>query len=302
MRTGGATTRCPSASRPAERKRGDSIASPRSTAGTCGRDSACVPPSGTASRSARARSSSRGRRRALRAKEGFAKHRCAAGLRCSPRERRPQSRPYRWGYERSLRPCLGTSIAPRRRAPFRQALLEPQDARRQGQEHRLARGDDQQEQPTRQEQVVRVPGDRSDGRGQRARPGRGRGLVRDVTSRGRRRWRRWRRRWGWRRGRGRSRRRRGRRRGRRRHDDRRRWRRRSDRRRRLRCRLRACRWRRGRGRRLGALGRCRHRARAFSGSGRSRHWRRSLRRRGRGGDAQDRERQHDRRRPPQLRS
>src|SRR5437870_6519904 len=27
------------------------------------------------------------------------------------------------GYEHSLRPCLGTSIAPRRRATFRQALL-----------------------------------------------------------------------------------------------------------------------------------------------------------------------------------
>ena len=29
--------------------------------------------------------------------------------------RRPQSRPYRFGYERSLRPCLAPTIAPRRR-------------------------------------------------------------------------------------------------------------------------------------------------------------------------------------------
>jgi len=36
--------------------------------------------------------------------------------------RRPQSRPYHCGYERSLRPCLGTSIAPRRRVASRQAL------------------------------------------------------------------------------------------------------------------------------------------------------------------------------------
>ena len=28
------------------------------------------------------------------------------------------------GYERSLRPCLGTTIAPRRRATFRQTLLD----------------------------------------------------------------------------------------------------------------------------------------------------------------------------------
>ena len=36
---------------------------------------------------------------------------------------RPQSRPYSCAYERSLRPCLGTTSTPRRRAPFRQTLL-----------------------------------------------------------------------------------------------------------------------------------------------------------------------------------
>jgi hypothetical protein len=37
--------------------------------------------------------------------------------------RRPQSRPYPFGYERSLRPFLRTSSAPRRRATFRRTLL-----------------------------------------------------------------------------------------------------------------------------------------------------------------------------------
>ena len=36
---------------------------------------------------------------------------------------RPQSRPYLSRYERSLRPCLTATIAPRRRGPFHQALL-----------------------------------------------------------------------------------------------------------------------------------------------------------------------------------
>ena len=39
------------------------------------------------------------------------------------RPRRVLSRADSFGYRRSLRPCLGTSIAPRRRAPFRQTLL-----------------------------------------------------------------------------------------------------------------------------------------------------------------------------------
>ena len=41
------------------------------------------------------------------------------GRAASPRGLRPQSRPYLIRYERSLRPCLGTTIAPRRRAPSR---------------------------------------------------------------------------------------------------------------------------------------------------------------------------------------
>ena len=41
---------------------------------------------------------------------------CAARPRCSPPGLRPQSRPYLIRYERSLRPCLGTSIAAWQRA------------------------------------------------------------------------------------------------------------------------------------------------------------------------------------------
>src|SRR5437763_7332699 len=47
---------------------------------------------------------------------------CAAGARCSP----PGSvlgRTHIYGYGRSLRPPQGTSIARRRRAPFRQTIL-----------------------------------------------------------------------------------------------------------------------------------------------------------------------------------
>ena len=47
---------------------------------------------------------------------------CAAGLRCSPRGG-VLSRADSLSYRRSLRPCLGTSIAPRQRATFRQTLL-----------------------------------------------------------------------------------------------------------------------------------------------------------------------------------
>jgi aerobic-type carbon monoxide dehydrogenase small subunit (CoxS/CutS family) len=36
---------------------------------------------------------------------------------------RPQSRPYRFGYERSLRPCLPPPIAPRRRGPILKSVL-----------------------------------------------------------------------------------------------------------------------------------------------------------------------------------
>ncbi len=51
---------------------------------------------------------------------GSAKRRlCRRAALLAPRPR-PQSRPYSSGYERSLRPCLGTTIAPRRRATFRQ--------------------------------------------------------------------------------------------------------------------------------------------------------------------------------------
>src|SRR5215204_768958 len=52
---------------------------------------------------------------------------CAARPRCSPSGLRPQSRPYRMGYGRSLRPFLRTSIAPWQRAPSRQTLLEVLD-------------------------------------------------------------------------------------------------------------------------------------------------------------------------------
>src|ERR687898_2594529 len=48
---------------------------------------------------------------------------CAARPRCSPPGLRPQSRPYLSRYGHSLRPCLGTSIAPWQRALFRQTLL-----------------------------------------------------------------------------------------------------------------------------------------------------------------------------------
>jgi aerobic-type carbon monoxide dehydrogenase small subunit (CoxS/CutS family) len=37
--------------------------------------------------------------------------------------RRPQSRPYRFAYERSLRPCLAPPIAPRRRGPILKSVL-----------------------------------------------------------------------------------------------------------------------------------------------------------------------------------
>src|SRR5919108_1045694 len=57
------------------------------------------------------------------ARRVWRKNGCAARPRCSPPGLRPQSRPYRCGYGRSLRPCLGTSIAPWRRALSRQTLL-----------------------------------------------------------------------------------------------------------------------------------------------------------------------------------
>src|SRR5881628_2848657 len=47
---------------------------------------------------------------------------CAAGTRCSP-PGSVLSRAHIYGYGRSLRPPQGTSIAPRRRAVFRQTLL-----------------------------------------------------------------------------------------------------------------------------------------------------------------------------------
>ena len=47
---------------------------------------------------------------------------CVAGPRCSPRSG-VLGRIRRHHYESSLRPCLGTSIAPRRRATFRKSLL-----------------------------------------------------------------------------------------------------------------------------------------------------------------------------------
>src|SRR5437762_7622776 len=47
---------------------------------------------------------------------------CAAGARCSP-PGSVLSRAHIYGYGRSLRPPQGTSIARRRRAPFRQTLL-----------------------------------------------------------------------------------------------------------------------------------------------------------------------------------
>ena len=46
---------------------------------------------------------------------------CVAGPRCSPRCR-VLSRAHSYGYGRSLRPCLGTTIAPLRRAVLRQTL------------------------------------------------------------------------------------------------------------------------------------------------------------------------------------
>ena len=64
---------------------------------------------------------------------------CVAQPRCSPRGRRPQSRPYSCAYERSLRPCLGTTSTPGRRAAFHQALLGLRQGDRLDQEGRHAR-------------------------------------------------------------------------------------------------------------------------------------------------------------------
>src|SRR5204862_6095468 len=51
---------------------------------------------------------------------------CVAGARCSP-PGSVLSRAHIYGYGRSLRPPQGTSIARRRRAPFRQTLLSSED-------------------------------------------------------------------------------------------------------------------------------------------------------------------------------
>src|SRR5436853_5326730 len=51
---------------------------------------------------------------------------CAVGVRCPPRGR-VLSRPCSENYRGSLRPCLGTAIAPRRQAGLRQALLGDRD-------------------------------------------------------------------------------------------------------------------------------------------------------------------------------
>ena len=63
------------------------------------------------------------RSRARPLSEGSAKRRLCSRAALLARGRVAQSRPYHSGYERSLRPCLGTTIAPGRRATFRQALL-----------------------------------------------------------------------------------------------------------------------------------------------------------------------------------
>ena len=55
--------------------------------------------------------------------ERLAQHRLSRRIALLAPIRRPRSRPYLIRYERSLRPCLGTSIAPLRRATFRQSLL-----------------------------------------------------------------------------------------------------------------------------------------------------------------------------------
>src|SRR4051795_8748663 len=58
----------------------------------------------------------------VEARRVWRKSRCASGPRCSP-PGSVLSRAHIYGYGRSLRPPQGTSIAPRRRAISRQALL-----------------------------------------------------------------------------------------------------------------------------------------------------------------------------------